>query len=184
MYHYYPGDVVVNHESVYLREDWANAVGFEIKDAYTASEIMEYARLVKEQDPGNVGTILRTADAFDCDGVFLVNACADPYSPKTARATMGAVFRRDVYQCTADELCALLQKCGLPLYGTALRNDTVSLRAAELSRAAVAIGSEGRGLSAEILSKCEKTIKIPMSPRCESLNAAVAASVVLWEMYR
>lgn len=136
------------------------------------------------QDPGNVGTILRTADAFDCDGVFLVNACADPYSPKTARATMGAVFRRDVYQCTADELCALLQKCGLPLYGTALRNDTVSLRDAELSRAAVAIGSEGRGLSAEILSKCEKTIKIPMSPRCESLNAAVAASVVLWEMYR
>ena len=136
------------------------------------------------QDPGNVGTILRTADAFDCDGVFLVNACADPYSPKTARATMGAVFRRNVYQCTADELCALLQKCGLPLYGTALRNDTVSLRDAELSRAAVAIGSEGRGLSAEILSKCEKTIKIPMSPRCESLNAAVAASVVLWEMYR
>ena len=136
------------------------------------------------QDPGNVGTILRTADAFDCDGVFIVNACADPYSPKTARATMGAVFRRDVYQCTADELCALLQKCGLPLYGTALRNDTVSLRDAELSRAAVAVGSEGRGLSAEILSKCEKTIKIPMSPRCESLNAAVAASVVLWEMYR
>ena len=136
------------------------------------------------QDPGNVGTILRTADAFDCDGVFLVNACADPYSPKTARATMGAVFRRDVYQCTADELCALLQKSNLPLYGTALRNDTVSLRDAELSRAAVAIGSEGRGLSAEILSKCEKTIKIPMSPRCESLNAAVAASVVLWEMYR
>lgn len=136
------------------------------------------------QDPGNLGTILRTADAFDCDGVFLVNACADPYSPKTARATMGAVFRRDVYQCTADELCALLQKSNLPLYGTALRNDTVSLRDAELSRAAVAIGSEGRGLSAEILSKCEKTIKIPMSPRCESLNAAVAASVVLWEMYR
>ena len=136
------------------------------------------------QDPGNVGTILRTADAFDCDGVFLVNACADPYSPKTARATMGAVFRRDVYQCTADELCALLAKSGLPLYGTALRDDTVSLRDAELSRAAVAIGSEGRGLSAEILSKCEKTIKIPMSRRCESLNAAVAASVVLWEMYR
>ena len=147
-------------------------------------EGQRYLVLDGVQDPGNVGTILRTADAFDCDGVFLVNACADPYSPKTARATMGAVFRRDVYQCTADELCALLQKSNLPLYGTALRNDTVSLRDAELSRAAVAIGSEGRGLSAEILSKCEKTIKIPMSPRCESLNAAVAASVVLWEMYR
>ena len=90
-----------------------------------------------------MGTILRTADAFDCDGVFLVNACADPYSPKTARATMGAVFRRDVYQCMADELCALLQKSNLPLYGTALRNDTVSLRDAELSRAAELVRKGG-----------------------------------------
>ncbi len=136
------------------------------------------------QDPGNVGTILRTADAFDCDGVFLVNACADPYSPKAARATMGAVFRRPVHQCTLDELCALLAKSGLPLYGTALCDDTISLREADLSRAAVAVGSEGRGLSKEVLARCEKTIKIPMSPRCESLNAAIAAGVVLWEMYR
>ena len=136
------------------------------------------------QDPGNVGTILRTADAFDCDGVFLVNACADPYSPKTVRATMGAVFRRPVYQCTLNELCALLAESGLPLYGTALRDDTVSLRETDLSRAAVAVGSEGRGLSEEVLARCEKTIKIPMSPRCESLNAAIAAGVVLWEMYR
>mgnify|MGYP000139891019 CR=1 FL=1 len=95
------------------------------------------------QDPGNVGTILRTADAFECDGVFLVNACADLFNPKTARATMGAIFRRDVYQCTADELCALLQKSNLPLYGTALRNDTVSLRDAELSRAAELVRKGG-----------------------------------------
>ena len=58
MYHYYPGDTIVNHDSVYIREDWANAVGFEIKDAYTASELLEYARLIKEQDPGNVGSNL------------------------------------------------------------------------------------------------------------------------------
>lgn len=56
------------------------------------------------QDPGNVGTILRTADAFDCDGVFLVNACADLYNPKTARATMGAIFRREAYSVTVEEL--------------------------------------------------------------------------------
>lgn len=136
------------------------------------------------QDPGNVGTVLRTADAFDCDGVFLVNACADPYGPKAARATMGAVFRRPVYQCTFGALCALLDRSGLPLYGAALRDDTVSLRDADLSRAAVAVGSEGRGLSAEVLARCGKTIKIPMSPRCESLNAAMAAGVLLWEMYR
>ena len=136
------------------------------------------------QDPGNVGTILRTADAFECDGVFLVNACADLYNPKTARATMGAVFRREAYSVAPEELFSLLQKSGVPLYGTALREDTVPLANADLSRAAVAIGSEGRGLSQQLLSACERTLKIPMSPRCESLNAAAAATVVLWEMYR
>ena len=136
------------------------------------------------QDPGNVGTILRTADAFDCDGVFLVNACADLYNPKTARATMGAIFRREAYSVTAEELFALLRKSGVPLYGTALRDDTVPLAEANLARAAVAIGSEGRGLSQQVLDECVKTLKIPMNPRCESLNAAIAATVVLWEMYR
>lgn len=136
------------------------------------------------QDPGNVGTILRTADAFECDGVFLVNACADPYSPKAARATMGAIFRREVYRCTVAELTALLKKSGLPLYGAALRSDTAALRDIDLTRAAIAVGSEGRGLGAELLAQCDRTVKIPMSSRCESLNAAVAASVLLWEMYR
>ena len=136
------------------------------------------------QDPGNVGTILRTADAFDCDGVFLVNACADLYNPKTARATMGAIFRREAYSVTEEELFALLRKSGVPLYGTALRDDTVPLAEANLARAAVAIGSEGRGLSQQVLDECAKTLKIPMNPRCESLNAAIAATVVLWEMYR
>jgi len=136
------------------------------------------------QDPGNVGTILRTADAFACDGVFLVNACADAYSPKTSRATMGAIFRREVYPCTVEELTELLSKSGIPLYGTALRDDTCTLGELSLDCAAVAIGSEGRGLSREVLDRCEKTIKIPMSARCESLNAAIAAGVVLWEMYR
>ena len=136
------------------------------------------------QDPGNVGTILRTADAFDCDGVFLVNACADLYNPKTARATMGAIFRREAYTVTAEELFALLRKSGVPLYGTALRDDTVPLAEADLARAAVAIGSEGRGLSQQVLDECAKTLKIPMNPRCESLNAAIAATVVLWEMYQ
>ena len=136
------------------------------------------------QDPGNVGTILRTADAFDCDGVFLVNACADLYNPKTARATMGAIFRREAYTVTAEDLFALLRKSGVPLYGTALRDDTVPLAETNLARAAVAIGSEGRGLSQQVLDECAKTLKIPMNPRCESLNAAIAATVVLWEMYR
>ncbi|MBE7003777.1 MAG: RNA methyltransferase [Ruminococcaceae bacterium] len=136
------------------------------------------------QDPGNVGTILRTADAFSCDGVFLVNACADLYNPKTVRATMGAVFRQRVWTCGGAELAVLLRASDLPLYGAALRGDTVSLCDADLRRAAVAVGSEGRGLSGELLSLCDGTVRIPMSERCESLNAAVAAAVLLWETYR
>ena len=136
------------------------------------------------QDPGNVGTILRTADAFSCDGVFLVNACADPYGPKTVRATMGAIFRRPVYWCEAKELVSLLHASGVPLYGAALREDTEDIRSVDLSRAAIAIGSEGKGLSDQMLSLCDRTVRIPMSERCESLNAAIAAGVALWEMYR
>ena len=143
-----------------------------------------YVVLDGVQDPGNVGTILRTADAFECDGMFLVNGCADLYNPKTVRATMGALFRRPVWRCEAEELHALLRAADLPLYGAALRADTVDARAVDYRRAAVAIGSEGRGLSEELLALCDKTARIPMSARCESLNAAAAATVLLWEMYR
>ena len=136
------------------------------------------------QDPGNVGTILRTADAFDCGPVFLLPGCADLYNPKTLRAGMGVQFRRRVYQCALEELAVLLKKAQIPLYATALREDTADVRAVDLRNCAVVIGSEGRGVSQEVLALCEKTVKIPMSDRCESLNAAVAASVVLWEMAR
>lgn len=136
------------------------------------------------QDPGNVGTIWRTADALGADGLILVNGCADPFSPKTVRATMGACFRLPVYEVTAEELPGLLERSQLPLYATALREDTVDVRQADLSRAAVVIGSEGRGISEGMLALSQKTLKIPMRERCESLNAAVAATVVLWEMAR
>lgn len=136
------------------------------------------------QDPGNVGTIWRTADAFACDGLILLPGCADPYSPKTVRASMGAVFRSAVWTATPQEMKAALAKSGIPLYGAALRDDTLDAREVDYSRAALAIGSEGRGLSDEALALCDQTIRIPMSERCESLNAAIAATVLLWEAYR
>ncbi|MGN0985348.1 MAG: TrmH family RNA methyltransferase [Candidatus Enterenecus sp.] len=136
------------------------------------------------QDPGNVGTIWRTADAFGADGLILCPGCADPWSPKTVRATMGAVFRLPVYETSLQELAAGLAGAGIPLYATALREDTEDVRRVSLDRAAVIIGSEGRGVSAAALRLCEKTVKIPMRARCESLNAAAAAGVVLWEMAR
>lgn len=136
------------------------------------------------QDPGNVGTVWRTADAFGADGLILCGGCADPWSPKTVRATMGAVFRLPAYEGALDEAADKLAAAGLPLYAAALREDTEDVRAVDLRRAAVIIGSEGRGVSQQGLTLCQKTLKIPMRERCESLNAAVAASVILWEMAR
>lgn len=134
------------------------------------------------QDPGNLGTLWRTADAFGADGLILLPGCADPWSPKTVRATMGACFRLPVYEGSLEEVRERLDQAKLPLYATALREDTEDLRALSLSRAAVVIGSEGKGVSPAVLAASEKTVKIPMLPRCESLNAAVAGAVVLWQM--
>ena len=143
-----------------------------------------YLALEGVQDPGNVGTILRTADAFDADGLFLLAGCADLYSPKTVRSAMGVHFRRAVWRCPLKRAAALVKEAGMPLYGAALGENTVDVRQADLRAAAVLIGSEGRGLSPAALAECTATVKIPMSDRCESLNAAAAAAVLLWEMRR
>ena len=152
-----------------------------------APPALEHPRLLVldgVQDPGNVGTIWRTADAFGADGLFLLPGCAEPFSPKTVRSTMGACFRLPVWEAGLETLTALLRRANTPLYATALRADTEDLRAVPLGRAAVVIGSEGRGVSPAVLAACEKTLKIPMRDRCESLNAAAAAAVVLWEGWR
>lgn len=134
------------------------------------------------QDPGNVGTIWRAADAFRADGLILCNGCADPWSPKTVRATMGAVFRLPAYESGMAEAASGLARAAIPLYAAALSEPCLDVRKTDLSRSAVVIGSEGRGVSQEALALCAGTIRIPMAERCESLNAAVAAAVVLWEM--
>jgi TrmH family RNA methyltransferase len=136
------------------------------------------------QDPGNVGTVIRTANALRMDAVILTGACADLYHPKTVRATMGAMFRQRVLQMELGRLQNLLGAQKIPLYGAALSSRAQDLREIDLTRAAVAIGSEGRGLSREILDICAGELIIPMAPECESLNAAVAASIVMWEMSR
>lgn len=136
------------------------------------------------QDPGNVGTIWRTADALGADGLILTGHSADPWNWKTVRATMGACFRLPVMELEGEALYTALTEGELPLYATALRSDTRDLRQAQLQRCAVAIGSEGSGVSQQLLERCAGTFKIPMRDRCESLNAAAAAAVVLWEMAR
>lgn len=133
------------------------------------------------QDPGNLGTILRTADALDIP-VTLLEGCADPYSHKVVRSSMGAVFRTDVVQSSWAEMKAACDAAGIPVGVTALSDRAKDLREAELKRMAVVIGSEGQGVRREILETAGAELIIPMNPHCESLNAAVAATIVMWQM--
>ena len=133
------------------------------------------------QDPGNVGTILRTADAMDVP-VVLLEGCADPYNWKTVRSTMGAVFRVPVVQSGWEEVQNACREAGIPIGVTALSDRAVDIRQADLSKMALVIGSEGRGVRPEILAAADQELIIPMNPHCESLNAAVAASIVMWQI--
>ena len=133
------------------------------------------------QDPGNLGTILRTADALDVP-VVLLEGCADPYSHKTVRASMGAVFRVQPVQATWEQVRAQCVGAGISVAVTALSDRAQDIRKADLSKMAVVIGSEGRGVRREILEQADEQLIIPMNAHCESLNAAVAATIVMWQM--
>ncbi|MEL4105532.1 RNA methyltransferase [Oscillospiraceae bacterium WX1] len=132
------------------------------------------------QDPGNVGTVIRTADAFKMDGVILTGGCCDLYNPKTVRATMGALFRQRVVLLEIGAIAALKAQ-GLALYGAALGGVCRDVRTVSLQNAAIAVGSEGGGLSQALLDLCDARVMIPMAPNSESLNAAVAAAILMWE---
>ncbi len=133
------------------------------------------------QDPGNLGTILRTADALNVP-VALLEGCADPYSHKVVRASMGAVFRTPVVQTTWEAARAALKQTGIPVAVTALSDRAVDIRSAAISQMALVIGSEGQGVRSEILEQADQALIIPMNAHCESLNAAVAASIAMWQM--
>ena len=133
------------------------------------------------QDPGNLGTILRTADAWNVP-VALLEGCADPFSHKVVRSSMGAVFRRDVTVTTWAQARDALRDAGIPIAVTALNDQARDIRQAAVGTMAVVIGSEGQGVRPEILQAAAEALIIPMNPHCESLNAAVAATAVMWQM--
>ena len=133
------------------------------------------------QDPGNLGTILRTADALYVP-VVLLEGCADAYSHKVVRASMGAVFRVPVVSAAWVQVRDACMEAGIPIAVTALDDRAVDIRQAALSKMAVVIGSEGQGVRREILEGAGEKLIIPMNPHCESLNAAIAAAIVMWQM--
>lgn len=135
------------------------------------------------QDPGNLGTILRTADALQVP-VVLLEGCADPYSHKVVRSSMGAVFRTPVVQATWEQVREQCSAAGIPVAVTALSERAEDIRNASLQEMAVVIGSEGQGVRKEILESAQAELIIPMNENCESLNAAIAAAIVMWQMKR
>ncbi len=135
------------------------------------------------QDPGNLGTILRTADALEVP-VALLEGCADPYSHKVVRSSMGAVFRTPVVETTWQQAKARCGEAEIPVAVTALSQRAQDLRQAPLETMAVVIGSEGQGVRREILDSAQAELIIPMNANCESLNAAIAATIVMWQMKR
>ena len=135
------------------------------------------------QDPGNLGTILRTADALGVP-VALLEGCADPYNHKVVRASMGAVFRTPVVTTTWQAVREACAEAQIPVAVTALTDRAKDLRQADLGQMAVVIGSEGQGVRPQILAEADAELIIPMEPGCESLNAAVAATIVMWQMKR
>lgn len=155
-------------------------------DRESASELCEACILLSDlQDTGNVGTVLRTAAALNCR-VVLCGSCADVYSPKTVRATMGALFANEVY-IAKDTLSAIadLRASGKRVIAAALSDNAMVLGEFEVQKNdCFVIGNEGQGLTQEVISACDFTAIIPMSGKTESLNAAVASAMVLWEARR
>jgi TrmH family RNA methyltransferase len=132
------------------------------------------------RDPGNLGAIIRTADAAGCGGVILVGECTDPYSVEAVRATMGSVFAVTIAKATVDEFLAWRASWPGSVVGTLL-SATTDHRAADYRQPAlILMGNEQAGLPAELADACDVNVKIPMRGRADSLNLAVATGIMIY----
>lgn len=136
------------------------------------------------RDPGNLGTVMRSAAALGIEALVLCGDCADVYNSKTVRGSMGAVFRLCTHRVRdGASAVEVIRESGRRVFAAALSDTAIPLDRAELREGdCIAIGNEGHGLSNEIISACDGCVVIPMSPGAESLNAATAAAIFMWEI--
>lgn len=130
------------------------------------------------QDPGNLGTIIRTGAGFKIDAIIMLNNCVDCYSPKVVRATMNGIFQIPIISMDLEEC---FSKIKLPIYATYLSEESQNIIDCDFSECAVIIGNESNGISSEVLKYADKKIIIPIK-NIESLNASIATSIIMWEM--
>ena len=158
--------------------------------AFSAAELLKRASdgpLVVAsglQDPGNLGTILRSAEAFGAAGIFLTEGTVSPYNSKVLRGSAGSIFRLPFLQISSAELIPLLRAHGVRLIATSSHHGTPLPQISWTLPLAIFIGNEGAGLSRELMREMNETLVIPQAPQVESLNAGVAASIVLYEAAR
>ena len=138
------------------------------------------------RDTGNMGTIIRSAKAFGIEALVVSSDCAELYNPKTVRAAMGALFtQRIIVVNSITDAVLEIRKSGARVFAAALNHDAKRLGEIDLKRGdAILIGNEGHGLSVEAIDACDECIYIPMEQGSESLNASIAASVCMWEIYK
>lgn len=160
-------------------------LGFE-NNIYESLELNDekatYIYLDGIQDPGNLGTIIRSADAFNINGIILGDGCVDPYNLKVVRSTMGSIFRVPIYPCN-EEICnlTLLKENGFNVVSLDLRGSDLKEEPLKSDKNIFIIGNESNGVSDCLLEASNVRIKIPMPGKAESLNAGVAASIIMYE---
>lgn len=152
----------------------------EIKIDYKANHFLILDNI---QDPGNMGTILRTADSLAMKQIIVSNGTADCYNSKVVRSTMGAIFRVNVIECDLEKVVKEMKKHNIKVYATDLKTDK-TIYDVNYDKSAIIIGNEANGVSQNILELADERIKIPMKGKTESLNAAVATGIILYEANR
>ena len=141
--------------------------------------------LDRVQDPGNMGTIIRTADAFGSNGIIVTNGCVDVFNPKTIRSTMGSIFHVPLlYYNEIDDAIIELKNSGIQIMSTALKSSNYCYNVDFKTDFALVIGNEASGVSENIINASDCLIKIPMQGKAESLNAAIASAVIMYEVLR
>lgn len=134
------------------------------------------------QDPGNMGTIIRTADSAGVDGIILLKGCVDIYNPKVIRSTMGSIFNMNIINTTQEEAVDVLKKQGFSIVSSYLQTDNYYHQTTYDGKIALVIGNEANGINEQLISESDKLIKIPIYGDAESLNAAISAAILMYEI--
>ncbi len=164
--------------------DFFNELDIIYKEDFFLSEDERAIALCSVRDPGNLGSVIRSAVAFGVDHIILSGDCADVYNPKTIRSSMSSVFRVKITRVKDfSSFISASRDAGRRVYSAELTEGAVSLKDIAVNRGDVfVIGNEGHGIPLEISSLCDKSVYIPISKKTESLNAAVAAAIFMWHI--